>query len=204
MTELIVLTKPPVPGEVKTRLVPPLSFAEASQFAAAKLGLSEIVPREVPFVDQGPGGLGRKLAHVVTRACARGARVVVVTGSDHPSLPLELITAIIDEARRERVGWIPTEDGGFAAMALPRPLPGLFRNVPWSTPEVAPAIRRNARALGIVLNDLGCWYDVDTVKDLRRLASELESGGACPATRSLLRGLDPPLHERGRYLPEGE
>jgi glycosyltransferase A (GT-A) superfamily protein (DUF2064 family) len=81
-------------------------------------------------------------------------------------------------------------------MTLPRERPELFEGIPWSTPGVAAAVRERAAAIGVVLEAPGTWYDVDTPDDLRRLAADLAASGACPATRGVLAGLDPPLEER--------
>jgi rSAM/selenodomain-associated transferase 1 len=223
---MIVLAKPPLPGRVKTRLVPPLTPEEASRFAGAFLqdllrtlqqiaermparvtvalpegargeSLEGLIPEGVALVGQGAGGLGRRLARVARESAARGAAPIALVGGDHPDLPGELLGAMIRESGRERVGWIPTEDGGFAAIALPRPVAGLFRAVPWSTPEVARAIRRNARASGVDLVEAGVWHDVDNADDLRRIDSEPLSAERCPATWRLLRTLNPALSKRG-------
>ena len=223
MATILILAKPPVAGRVKTRLVPPLSPEEAALLAeaflrdlAASLGTlpgvhleialpppgpppggPDWLPPGVPTVPQGEGDLGERLARVTADAFERRDGPVAVVGSDHPSLPPELVERALSEARQGRVGMIPTEDGGYAALSLPRPLPGLFRDVPWSSSGVAAATRRNARARGVALVDLPVWYDVDDADDLARLAWELTGRpGTCPATVLALSTLDPPLSSR--------
>jgi glycosyltransferase A (GT-A) superfamily protein (DUF2064 family) len=152
----------------------------------------------VPILPQGPGDLGDRLARAIAAETARGAPAVAVVGADHPTLPAELVRRCLAEARARRAGWIPTEDGGFAALSVGRDAPGLFDAVPWSTGGVADAVRANARRIGLDLVDCGVWYDVDTPEDLDRLAAELaRSPGGCAATRAVLRALDPPLRDRG-------
>ncbi|MGQ0721218.1 MAG: TIGR04282 family arsenosugar biosynthesis glycosyltransferase [Candidatus Eiseniibacteriota bacterium] len=218
----IILTKAPIPGQVKTRLIPFLSAVESASLARAFLGdlletlrcfvttdIEVAVPtadarhsvREVAgpgarLVDQGPGDLGARLARTSARRFARGARTVTLVGGDHPSLPAPYLARSIAAARQGRVGWILTRDGGFAAMSLPRPLPGLFRAVPWSTHAVAAAVRERARRERVVLVDAGMWYDVDSPDDLRRLSRELAGSRACPRTRAVLNCLDPPISRR--------
>jgi rSAM/selenodomain-associated transferase 1 len=212
---LLLFAKEPVPGNVKTRLIPPLEAREAATLAQAFLRDIIISLETIPdaileiavptgdslaamerllgpgrrFVSQGEGDLGERLAATTEAAFERRPGPVAAVGADHPNLPASLVAECLDEARRGRVGWIPTEDGGYACLALPRPLPGLFRDVPWDTPDVARATRRNARSLGFALTDLSPWYDVDTVEDLRRLADDLRDGEQCPHTRRALAGL---------------
>jgi rSAM/selenodomain-associated transferase 1 len=219
---ILLFAKQPVPGRVKTRLTPFLTPNEASELAAAFLRDSAAALADVPdsvleialpsedsreaverllgphhsTVDQGPGDLGERLAHATECAFARRDGPVAVVGSDHPNLPARRVARALEEARRGRIGWVPTEDGGYAALALPRPIPGLFHDVPWSTAGVAEATRRNARTLGFALTDLGTWYDVDTPEDLRRLHREILAANECPATRTVLATLKPPLEER--------
>ncbi len=221
MATILVFAKEPLPGRVKTRLVPPLTHDEAARLATAFLrdivnslrGVPEAVVEialppgdsreavEALFrprcaaVDQGNGSLGDRLALASGAAFERRDGPVAVVGADHPNLPADRVEAALDEARLGRVGWVPTKDGGYAALALPRPIPGLFHGVPWSTPEVAEATRRNARKLGYALTDLPPWYDVDTVDDLARLQDDL-AGDACPATQDVLATLEPPLSAR--------
>jgi hypothetical protein len=218
----VVLAKAPMPGRVKTRLVPFVTHEEAASLACAFLGdLLETLHRFVTadielalpdgdpaaavretlapgtrLVRQGPGSLGTRLARASARRFARGARTVTLVGADHPDLPPALLRRSIAAARSGRVGWIPTRDGGFAAMSLPRPLPGLFRGVPWSTPSVGAAVRLRARRERVVLVDAGMWYDVDSPVDLRRLMRALAASGTCPRTRAALTSLDPPIAER--------
>jgi rSAM/selenodomain-associated transferase 1 len=223
VSTVLVFAKPPIPGRVKTRLVPPLSPAEAARLAGAFLldltaALAELpgahleialpapgapaagadwLPAGIPVVSQVEGDLGERLSRATAAAFERRDGPVAAVGADHPSLPARLVSAALAEARGGRVGLVPTDDGGYAALALPRPMPGLFRDVPWSTGEVAAATRRNARALGVALVELGSWYDVDEIADLARLERDLaERPADCPETRAVLASLDPPLSRR--------
>ncbi len=216
---ILLFAKEPRPGRVKTRLVPPLTPEEAADLAAAFLhdlwsaitrlpavdvvvalpddsspeAVARLLGDDARFARQGPGDLGARLARATSAVFANRPGPVAVVGSDHPDLPPDMVAACLDDARRDRVGWIPTEDGGYAALALPRALPSLFENVPWSTPGVAAATRAAAARLGIEFAEHGPWYDVDTVEDLGRLSGVLEAGAGCPATRRALARLDPPL-----------
>jgi hypothetical protein len=223
---VILFAKKPAIGETKTRLVPPLTHAEASELARAfvndlalrllsqtdlEIGLAlppgassrdfpDLERSGISFLDQGEGGLGERLSRVLARAVGVPVRSVALLGSDHPNLPLPFLRGALEVGASGDVGWIPTADGGFAAIAASRSCPGLFHDVPWSTPEVAAAIRRNASREGLRLVETGTWYDIDTGEDLQRLERELERG-TCPETECILKTLDPPLGEREPTLP---
>ena len=221
---ILLFAKEPLAGRVKTRLVPPLTPEEAADLAAAFLRDLHAALKTVPGAEvvvaltddssaeavermlgpgvrltrQGAGDLGTRLARATAAAFAEGGAPVAVVGSDHPDLPPGLVQKCLADAASGRIGWIPTEDGGYAALALPRSLPSLFENIPWSTGEVAAATRERAAELGIPLMDRGPWYDVDRVEDLARLSGVLGSGSGCPATREALARLDPPLAARSK------
>jgi len=227
LNTVILLAKVPRPGLVKTRMIPFLSVLEASLLAESFLvdmldilqeltdcdirwavppgepreDVLRLLPRGVALADQGAGDLGERLSRLAAVAFGDGARTVTLVGSDHPSLPPPLLARCLAEAADDRVGWIPTLDGGFAAMSLPRTLPELFEAVPWSTPRVADVVRDNARRAGIEVTAVGSWYDVDTVGDLLRLAADLATGSGCRATRRFLAALDPPLSARVASAP---
>jgi glycosyltransferase A (GT-A) superfamily protein (DUF2064 family) len=115
-----------------------------------------------------------------------GAPGVVLLGSDHPNLPSPLLERCFDALERKRAAWIPTEDGGYAALALPHPAPELFLDIPWSTNAVATKTRLNAQSAGIELEEAGVWYDVDRPEDLFRLMRDLREDSGCPRTSALL------------------
>lgn len=205
LTNLVIFAKDPRPGHVKTRLSPPLPPVAAAELAGAfvadlarrlsELGrvtvalppgdapgrLAALLPPAIGFADQGPGDLGARLARALGDALD-GAAVAVAIGADHPHLPLAPLREAIAAARDGDAGWIATDDGGFACIALSRPAPGLFTDVAWSTPEAAAGVRNNARRLGVHLRETGTWYDVDTVEDLLRFAADPDSRRRCPGT----------------------
>jgi rSAM/selenodomain-associated transferase 1 len=218
-----VFAREPVAGRVKTRLVPPLRSDEAADLAAACLadltrrlgridarrvvalppdaspeGVARCVPAGWEAADQGEGDLGQRLARATTRELHRGRAPVAVIGADHPDVPLAAVEGALAAAAAGRIGWITTADGGYACVALARPLPGFFAGIPWSTSGVAAASRAAAARLGIALVDTGPWYDLDTADDVDRFRGEPENARECPATWELLARLVPRWEERRR------
>ncbi len=213
---LILFTKPAVPGRVKTRLVGELSREEAAELHRAFLDdLAErLVAAEARGAldlrsawaledgeepPPGPGrsfrqegrDLGERLFRGLARAAGGGA--VAALGSDHPTVRLELVERAFDriEAGADLVLG-PCRDGGYylialAAHALRREL---FEGIDWSTPRVLGQTLERAAALGLRTELLEEGADVDTPRDLRRLARELAEDPAtaslCPRTAELL------------------
>lgn len=220
---VIVFTKQPKSGGVKTRLVPPLRPQEAADLQAAFLvdltrnlegidarrvlaipsdddaaACARLAPPGWETAEQGEGDLGARLARSTRRAFAEGSAPVAVVGSDHPHLPLAAVEGALRAAARGGVGWITTDDGGYACLALPRPLPELFTDIPWSSPGVAAATRTAARRIRVVLQDFGPWYDLDTADDVDRFLADPANARACPATWTSLAALKPSWAERRR------
>jgi glycosyltransferase A (GT-A) superfamily protein (DUF2064 family) len=117
----------------------------------------------------------------------------VIIGSDSPDLSGEYIREAF--ARLERgadVALGPADDGGYYLIGLRAPQPHLLREVPMSTPTVLADTLALADALGLRVELLPAWYDVDTVAELRRLAAALRAAppNIAPHTRAFLRTLE--------------
>jgi rSAM/selenodomain-associated transferase 1 len=198
---IIVMAKAPRAGEAKTRLVPPLTRAEAAALAAcfvrdacatARLAASDVLVAYAPsdgraslepiladapalWLEQRGADLGARLASAAAEAFAQGFGPVVLVGSDSPTLPPDFLRAALDAlaSGAADVTLGPTDDGGYYAVGLGRPAPRLFRSVGWSSPRALADTAANAARLGLRLAQLPRWYDVDTPADLRRLREEL-------------------------------
>lgn len=211
MSTVIVFAKTPRPGMVKTRLQPVWSPEAAAELAHAFLadvvgrlrkcnaelllavpddedgpGLAATLPGRPPTVNQGPGDLGARLAFVTDRAFSEGRGPVAVVGSDHPDLPVSWVERALAAAAEGRVGYVPSDDGGYALLALPHAAAGMFAGVPWSTDGVDTATRNNAAALELILEEIGTWYDVDRPEDVARLRRRPDLAQECPASAAAL------------------
>jgi hypothetical protein len=123
----------------------------------------------LPLLPQGRGNLGARLARATTALFAAGGGPVAVAGSDSPDLPLAMIDAAFAALAEADVAAIPCRDGGYALLALRRPVPELFAGIPWSTPAVLAATRARAQALGLSFAAVAAWDDLDDLPALCRL-----------------------------------
>ncbi len=206
MTRIVVLTKVPLPGRVKTRLIPALGAegaaalhrAMARDVAAAALGHGVPVqfwvdgPAEHPWsaglpgpVHAQPGGdLGDRLAAAMTPGPA------LALGTDSPTLPRSLVRQALDALSEPGPALVlgPAGDGGCWAIGWTVADRAVFQGIPWSTPAVHEALRAAGRRLGWSVRELPPWHDVDTPEDLARLRDELAGlpPDRAPATRRLL------------------
>jgi len=212
---LIVFIKSPVPGDVKTRLIPFLTSTEAAelykcfvvdtlrtllqitaplrllvayqlQSKAADLGwLGMKNPPE--FFKQEGRSLGEKLIHAFGVAFGRGSQQVVIIGSDSPTVPKAYIEQAFGALSGADVVLGPALDGGYYLIGLSRPCLKLFEDVCWSTDHVFERTARNAESQGYTLRVLPSHYDIDTIEDVAMLRHDLaKDAQAAPTTRKYL------------------
>ena len=192
---VIVMGKASEPGRVKTRLVPPLSADEAARLNGAMIRatLRRLAgadwdlelhlagrPRVgdglmgVPLIAQQGEGLGERMSAAVTRGFVQGYSAVVLVGSDHPTLPvthLEAAFRALDGSGRLAIG--PTEDGGYCLLGMTRLVPELFEDMEFSVDTVFDETLRRLDGMGMPVQVLPKWFDVDQSADLVRLRHEL-------------------------------
>ncbi len=189
---LLVIAKEPVPGRVKTRLTPPFSPAQAAALAEAALADTLHVLAGVParrrvlvldgapgrwlppgfeVVPQAPGGLDERLAAAFA-AHADGPALLV--GMDTPQVTRRLLAPALEaDGWRECDAWFgPAQDGGFWALGLAAPDPGLVRGVPMSTAWTGRAQRRRLTDAGLRVRDLPALRDVDDAADAEAVARQ--------------------------------
>ncbi len=213
-----IMAKAPRPGEVKTRLCPPLSHAEAAElyrcFLLDKIAQLTALQRIAPAVSYSPAesrslfedltpshfmlipqhgdDLGARLLSTFDQLFHQGYTQVMVIDSDTPTLP----TAYLEQAlrlfadRKTDVVLGPTEDGGYFLIGLRRSCHALFEHMPWSTARVTPETLRRAAQHGLTVACTASWYDVDTADDFRRLAQSLDrvQDGIARHTRRFFQG----------------
>ena len=198
-----VMTKAPRAGRVKTRLVPPLTAAEAAQLnvcflrdtAAAILqacaekarGIAvytpvgaeadyvDILPREFQLIPQRGNGFGERLEHAVEDLFAIGFASVCLIDSDSPTVPPKFYMAAARSLSMhgDRVVLGPTEDGGYYLIGLKQNHRRLFQNIDWSTERVFEQTKTRAAELGVEVELLPTCCDVDDRQSLHRLCDEL-------------------------------
>lgn len=200
-----VFAKPPVAGEVKTRLSRGIGAARAARLARAFFHDTWATVRALPWARpilasttadtsafelasddvevwlQGPGDLGERMERILARGLAE-AGLALLIGADIPGLPpahLEQARAVL--GRNEAVLG-RTEDGGFYVIGLSRLPPGLLADLPWGSPDtLARTEERLTRAPS--------WFDVDETDDLARLRRRLaDDPRAAPQTWLALSG----------------
>lgn len=115
---------------------------------------------------QGSGSLGDRLHRGFSDAFCEGFREVVVIGSDLPSVSSATLAAGFSGLRDAEASIGPAADGGYYLLGLRTLVPGIFRDIPWSTPAVFGETRERLRAGGVEPALLPMMQDVDVASDL--------------------------------------
>jgi rSAM/selenodomain-associated transferase 1 len=198
---LVIVAKAPVVGQVKTRLCPPLSAAEATELFRCFLvdtvaractvpdvqvclaftpadseGLFRaLLPFPLRYLPQRGNSLGERLVHIFADLLKDGVTRVVIMDSDSPTLPTaylrEAFSTLGDPAHDAVFG--PCSDGGYYLVGARAVHPGLFENITWSTSAVLSETLAQARHHNLNVTLLPPWYDVDNGADLQKLVVEL-------------------------------
>jgi len=191
-TRTVIFAKAPVPGSVKTRLIPALGEIGAARLAhqmllatiaeaeGAHLAIPELcatphpydpewqpfLPKaEIRYTDQGEGDLGERLARAAKRVTLLGEAILLI-GTDCPALDRRRLRAAAEALLSHDAIIHPTEDGGYALLGLRRFDPSLFAGIGWSGHDVAADTIARIEALGWTLHIGETLRDIDEPEDL--------------------------------------
>lgn len=201
-TVLMIFCKAPVPGQVKTRLSPPLTAAQAagihielSETTLKRATQGRLCPVQLwcaPSIDddffsasaaayglalrqQQGSDLGERMHRAFESALATYSHALLM-GCDCPSLTGPDLEQAVTALRQDHdLVLAPAEDGGYVMIGLNRPCPELFTDMHWGTSQVLEQTRTRIKQLHFRHHELEEQWDVDTVEDLARYRASLIS-----------------------------
>jgi hypothetical protein len=193
---LLVFARAPVPGQVKTRLIPALGVRRATDLhrqlvlralqracaaRAARVQLWIAGDPGHPFVracarrfgvpvfEQHGADLGRRMAGAFASALQADAdgRCVLI-GSDCPAQTVQDLEQAAGALKSHDAALQPAHDGGYVLLGLRRPQAQLFEAIDWGSARVSLQTRERAAALGLSLYLLRSLPDLDSAADLQQ------------------------------------
>jgi uncharacterized protein len=195
---VLIFTRTPVPGEVKTRLIPVIGAVRAAHLHTAMLwrtvdtavqsGVGPVAlwcspRREHPVIEaiqrefglqvhlQSGADLGERM-HVAFQSQPEGSPGALLVGSDCPFLESSDLQAAAGALRAGSDAVVgPARDGGYYLIGVRRSDAALFAQVPWGSDQVLAATRCRLQGLGWDWHELAMRQDVDRPDDLAALAS---------------------------------
>ena len=192
---LSVFAKAPRPGQVKTRLSPPLAPEAAAALYAAMLAdvlaasagfarrldlepvlhfdppdaretFGSLAPSGYRLRPQRGAGLAERMANAFEEAAAEGAEPMLLRGSDSPGLDQPLVEAALAALENGAdLVLTPDQGGGYALIGLKKPRRELFEIV-LSTRSVLDETLARARTLGLATHLTTPTFDLDVAADL--------------------------------------
>jgi uncharacterized protein len=199
---LILFARYPIAGRVKTRLIPALGAEDAAalhrRLVLRALRTARESCRAVPadlevhfdggteqaishwlgdnarFFPQATGDLGERMAGAFEESFRTGSTATVIIGSDCPDLSPDVIRSAFARLTETPVVLGPAQDGGYYLIGLSRPMPELFRGIPWGTDRVLADSLAVLERLGRKAALLNPLADIDRPEDLpvwRRVAA---------------------------------
>jgi len=196
-----VFSKVPVPGTVKTRLLPAVNEIDAALIykELVKRTLNTVITVDylgvqlwcTPVADhpfflecqekyeldlclQSGGDIGDRMQAAI-KATLRGDNSVLVVGCDCPELRAEDLSTARDKLRDGyEVVLGPSEDGGYYLIGMKEPHPDLFNGIHWGEPTVLKETRDRLSRLGLSCYELPLRWDLDDEVDLKRYRGMLE------------------------------
>lgn len=213
------MAKAPVAGQVKTRLVPPLTHEQAAELYRALLldqlanlknfttveryiayAPNDVEPRmrdlggdEFQYLPQRGDDLGARMENLFSDLQKVGYSRIILIGSDLATLPLQILndafTRLSGPDTQVVLG--PSEDGGYYLVGMSHPTPEVFENMTWSHDRVLAQTTERLTRVGVGFGLTASWFDLDTIDDLRRLLDPVIAAqtAAMPHTRGFLDSL---------------
>ena len=188
---IAILSRAPVPGQTKTRLIPALgaqgaadlhrSFLHATVRTALQANLGPVTlwctpdtshPEFTACAALGPltlhqqaeGDLGNRML-----ATINGPTLII--GTDCPALTPEHLQQAASALSDNDAVLIPAEDGGYVLIGLRQPTASIFAEMTWGCATVLEQTRLRLRAACLRWVELPSLWDVDEPADLPRLTA---------------------------------
>ena len=186
MISVGIFAKPPLPGKVKTRLIPDIGAIRAARvyrycleytLAVVKqsgldyqIFISEasddpLFQQEDYSLQKGED-LGARMFHAFQELLNRGSHGALIIGTDC----LDITSLHLQEAARSladhELVLIPALDGGYTLIGCTAIDPSLFDKMRWSTDQVYQQTMTNAQHLNYRTRSLEPIRDIDSLQDL--------------------------------------
>ncbi len=191
--KLIIFTRYPSPGKVKTRLSGTLGRIGAASLhqemtqhiletardvaglritvevhfqGGRKTLMARMFGNNLVFLRQKGTDLGERMLHSFSRSFDRGATRVVLIGTDCPGITRGTVMTAFDLLGENDCVFGPADDGGYYLIGLKKPVPQLFENIPWGKGSTLHKTLEAARMHGLSYALLERLRDVDRPEDL--------------------------------------
>jgi hypothetical protein len=181
-----IFAKPPLPGSVKTRLIPDIGAVKAASVYRYCLEYTLAVVRQSGldyqlfiseasddplFQDeeyslQKGDDLGARMLNAFQDLLRRGSDGAMIIGTDCLDITSMHLQAAARSLSDHELVLLPAIDGGYALIGCREIDPDLFSKLRWSTDQVYIQTVINARRLNYRVDTLESVRDIDSLQDL--------------------------------------
>ncbi|MDX2504315.1 MAG: TIGR04282 family arsenosugar biosynthesis glycosyltransferase [Gammaproteobacteria bacterium] len=199
-TLIIIFAREPVPGQVKTRLIPTLGEQGATQlykqlldYAVSNMIDWKFAPvnlcitpesnksyfirngryRNVELSVQKGENLGSRMHNALASALQNYPKALLI-GTDCPFLSRDDLQQAIMALDGNDMVFSPARDGGYVLVGAKRLVSDLFEDIDWGTERVMAQSRIALSRYDFRWQELSEQYDIDTKEDLRYLLQHNE------------------------------
>jgi len=205
MNRLIVFTRYPEPGKVKTRLIPALGNDGAAELqrlmiehtlkttrglrntdvevryeGGSRAAMQAWLGNDLSCREQGPGDLGTRMASAFRDSIDSGFKRTVTIGTDCPGITVPIIDNAFSNLQDNDLVLSPAKDGGYHLVGLTSMVPELFVGIDWGTDQVLEKTLAVAGQEKLRVMQLEELHDVDRPEDLAILRATPEIGFLIP------------------------
>ncbi len=183
---LIIFVKNPIPGTVKTRIARSVGNDKATEVYRHLLQYTQQITRYGPwekivyyadFVNPSDGwdgygkcqqtgdDLGARMANAFGEQFAAGAEKVLIIGSDCLTITENHLSAAFQRLDDADVVIGPATDGGYYLLGMKQLHLSLFKDMPWSQPELRSLTEHTIQQQGLTFTCLEELTDIDEWSD---------------------------------------
>ncbi len=188
----------PAPGDLHTRLVPPLALSAARDLQIAFFAdllsriaklkkmpttvfhggdvpsvVQDLVPPRCSLVPQEGSSDGERLDHAFGILLEHEGSIACVIGARSPDVPLVYLKRAYAKLKHRDVVLGPTFEGGLYLIALKRFVSGLLPGAAWNDRTALRNALGKVRSEGLSCTVLPPWYEVSTMETLSLLETML-------------------------------
>lgn len=194
---LVIFSKYPEPGKVKTRLAQSIGFELAA--ITHRYFIQQILQQNTMQTEQydtycavtpveklsqfskeftgcfayfpqlNAPDLGARLEHATQFIFAKNYKKVAIIGTDSPGMPVDYVQLAFQKLEKDDLIMGPTTDGGYFLIAMKKNNPSLFAEIRWSTAYTLQDTLKVAATEGLKYSLLPEHFDVDEASDLQHL-----------------------------------
>ena len=193
-TSILIFCKAPVPGNVKTRLIPALGEEGACRLHVAlskriicealEANLGEVILfcwpdisheffgsfNELGLVAQEGRNLGERMHNAFKKVLAKKKNAVLI-GTDCPTIDKHYLDRAIVRLLHHDAVIGPAEDGGYGLIGLHRSHSNYFENLFWGSDHICSETCRRFNQAGLNWSLMPFIWDVDRPEDVTRYLS---------------------------------